>query len=191
MATEYYEKLLTPEPEGMQTEACRLQIWSRIFPKVTKDMKAKLRADLSTEELVSAIKDLPHNSFPGEDGLPPIFFLEYWDLVKDPLCAAFQEIIDTGVMPAYLSSGMIFLIPKGEGPSEDIRKWRPITILSTAYNILAKTINLRLQPMLNQLIHDSQTGFVKDCSILDNIFSNGPKRKTGHGGTTSRFREGL
>ena len=155
----------------MQTEACRLQIWSRIFPKVTEDMKAKLRADLSTEELASAIKDLPHNSCPGEDGLPPIFFLEYWDLVKDPLCATFQEINNTGVMPAYLSSGMIFLIPKGEGPSEDIRKWRPITILSTAYNILAKTINLRLQPMLNQLIHDSQTGFVKDRSILDNIFT--------------------
>ena len=82
-------------------------------------------------------------------------------------------ILEKGIMPPQLGAGLIFLIPKGEGPSDDIRKWRPITILSTAYKILAKALSLRLQPMLPQLIHVSQTGFIKERSILDNIFTFG------------------
>ena len=36
---------------------------------------------------------------------------------------------------------------------------------------MAKAPGLRLQPMLGRLIHDTQTGFVKEHSILDNIFT--------------------
>ena len=32
-------------------------------------------------------------------------------------------------------------------------------------------LSLRLQPLLGELIHDLQTGFVKERSILDNIFT--------------------
>lgn len=49
--------------------------------------------------------------------------------------------------------------------------WRPITILNSAYKIFAKALSLRLQPLLDSLIHPTQTNFVKDRSILDNIFT--------------------
>jgi hypothetical protein len=71
--------------------------------------------------------------------------------------------MDSGLMPQWLSARLIFLIPKGEAPSEDIRKL-------TAYKILAKALSLRLQPMLTSLIHTSQTGFIKEQSIFDNTF---------------------
>ena len=67
--------------------------------------------------------------------------------------------------------GMIFLIPKGEGPSEHISKWRPITILNTIYKMVAKALSLRLLPLLNRIIHASQTGFLPERSIFDNIFT--------------------
>ena len=82
-----------------------------------------------------------------------------------------QLIVDTGIMPQAFSEGLIYLIPKGAGVSDDIRQWRPITILNTVYKIFAKVLSLRLQPLLGELIHDSQTGFVKERSILDNIFT--------------------
>ena len=71
-------------------------------------------------------------------------------------------------MPEEWSEGLIYLIPKGEGPLEEIQKWRPITILNTVYKILAKAISMRLQ-LLPHCIHGSQTGFLKERSILDNI----------------------
>ena len=84
---------------------------------------------------------------------------------------AFQEIIDSGDMPESLSEGLIHLIPKEGGDREDIRHWRPITLLGTAYKILAKAVSLQLQPFMDELIHSTQTGFVKGRSILDNIFT--------------------
>ena len=65
---------------------------------------------------------------------------------------------------------MIYLIPKLEGVVVDIRKWRPITILNTIYKLYAKMLAMRLQPFLTDIIHNTQTGFLQDRSILDNIF---------------------
>ena len=48
-----------------------------------------------------------------------------------------------------LAEGLIHLIPKEGGDREDIRHWRPITLLGTAYKILAKALSLRLQPRLH------------------------------------------
>ena len=69
-------------------------------------------------------------------------------------------------MPESLVSGLICLLPKGGD-----RQWRPITLLPTTYKILAKMISGYIHPLLPDLIHDTQTGFVQDRSILDNIFT--------------------
>ena len=57
-----------------------------------------------------------------------------------------------------------------EGVVVDIKKWRPITSLNTIYKIYAKVLALRMQPLLNDIIHKSQTGFMQERSIFDNIF---------------------
>ena len=74
-------------------------------------------------------------------------------------------------MPSEMSEGLIFFIPKSDGISVDIKKWRLITILNTIYKILAKAISLRLKPFLTYIIHSSQKGFVKERGIFDNIFT--------------------
>ena len=134
-------------------------------------MGVKLTSPLTISELTEAVQALTTNSCPREDGLTQKKFLEYWEILEGPLCEAFKAILDTGRMPNQLAEGLIFLIPKGDGPSNDIKKWRPITILSTTYKILAKAVSLRLQPLLTSLIHVSQTGFIKERSILDIIFT--------------------
>ena len=122
-------------------------------------------------ELLDALRALARDTCPGEDGLLPSFFLHYWELLEEGLRLAFQEMMDRGVMPEPLSEGLILLIPKGGGDYELIRQWRPITILNSVYKILTKALSLRLQPMLESLIHPTQTGFIKDRNILDNIFT--------------------
>ena len=90
-------------------------------------------------------------------------------MIKNLVCEPFQEIVDKGALPQRFGEGLTFFIPKGERQAVEIQKWRPITILNTIYKILAKLISLCLQPMLPQLIHVSQTSFIKDRSILDNL----------------------
>ena len=54
------------------------------------------------------------------------------------------------------------MIPKTNGQLEELRNWRPITLLNVIYKILAKMIARRLQSYLPELIHDSQTAFMKE-----------------------------
>jgi hypothetical protein len=66
-------------------------------------------------------------------------------------------------MPIAFNEGLIYLIPKGEEPLDEIQKWMPIIILNTVYTILAKVVSLKLQYFLTSLIvHDSQISFIKE-----------------------------
>ena len=51
-----------------------------------------------------------------------------------------------------------------------MKGWRPITLLNTIYKIYAKLLALRLQPFLPEIVHDSQTRFMQERSIFDNVF---------------------
>ena len=120
-------------------------------------MNANLQDVLTHEELSEALQALPKTSCPGMDGLTPSFFIKYWDLFKSDLCTSFQQILREGIMPSHFVEGIIYLIPKSEGPSLDIKKWRPITLLNTVYKILAKALSIRLGTIMPIVIHPSQT----------------------------------
>ena len=125
---------------------------------------------LSSQEVSKAIKALAKDVCPRLDGLGVQWYIQYWDLIGDGLTKAYQHILDSGNMPQEWNEGLIYMIPKTNGQLEELRNWRPITLLNVIYKILAKTIARRLQPYLSELIHDSQTGFIQERSIFDNIF---------------------
>ena len=65
---------------------------------------------------------------------------------------------------------MVCLILK-EGDAKDLNYWRPITLLTVIYNFFAKALQIRLQPMLRDVISPKQTAFLPLRFILDNIIS--------------------
>ena len=73
-------------------------------------------------------------------------------------------------MPDEWTEGIIYMIPKTDARCDEISKWRPITLLNDIYKIVAKTIANRMRPLLPSIIHDTQSGFLQDRSIFDNIF---------------------
>ena len=171
IATDFYRILLSAEEPSTYSEECRQTVWLHTRRVVTAEMRMSLMTPFSEGELLDALRALPRDSCPGEDGLLPSFFMRYWEIIGPTMRLAFQEVMDTGHLPESLSEGLIYLIPKEGGNPEEVRQWRPITILNSAYKILAKALSLRLQPLLETLIHPTQTGFVKGRSILDNIFT--------------------
>ena len=107
--------------------------------------------------------------------MTPGFFMQAWELLGPGLHRGFQHILDSGVMPERFSEGLIFLIPKGEGVSDDIRQWRPITILNTVYKVLAKALSLRIQPFLGEPIHATQLGLSRSAvSLTTSLLSGRP-----------------
>ena len=64
---------------------------------------------------------------------------------------------------------MITLIPKKGRNRNQVRNWRPITLLNVDYKIYSKTIANRIKIVLPDLIHEDQTGFMSGRSITENI----------------------
>jgi hypothetical protein len=75
---------------------------------------------------------------------------------------------EEGTLHEGITKGLISFIPK-EGDKADLNYWRPITLLTAAYKIFAKTLQLRLQLILKDIISPEQTIFVPLRFIIDNI----------------------
>jgi hypothetical protein len=121
------------------------------------------------EEIIKAIHALPKGKAPGHDGIPMEFFQKCANEVAPTLLKAFTVMLDTGGASAFINKGLITLIPKS-GDHSKLGNWRPITLLGSAYKILAKALARRIQAFLPDIIRPNQTGFIEGRSILDNTF---------------------
>ncbi len=50
-----------------------------------------------------------------------------------------------------------------------LKSWRPISLLNTDYNIIAKVLANHIQAVLPSIISDDQTGYLKGQYISQNI----------------------
>lgn len=80
-----------------------------------------------------------------------------------------SESITKAHIEAELNINKIALLPKSEDRSR-VQNFRPISLLNTLYKIVAKVYANRMKPLLHYWILPSQTGFVPNRCILDNIF---------------------
>lgn len=106
---------------------------------------------------------------PGTDGLSVKFYTHFWDLIQVPLLCMYKECITQGEMTPSMKQGIISLIPKPEKDSTIIENWRPITLLTIDYKILALSYANRLKKGLDTIISETQTGFMKNRHISCNI----------------------
>jgi len=47
--------------------------------------------------------------------------------------------------------------------------YRPISLIGSLYNIIAKVLSLRLKPLLSKIIDETQSAFVGGRKILDTM----------------------
>jgi hypothetical protein len=123
---------------------------------------------LTEDELFAALKKLPSGKVPGIDGLPAEFFREFWDELKLSFFELSQACFNDGCLPESMRTDIITLIYKKEA-RDDIRNYRPISLLCFNYKIIAKAFAERMKMVLPNIIHKDQTGFLKDRYIGENI----------------------
>jgi hypothetical protein len=132
-------------------------------------MNTKICKPFTMEEIHIALKALPSSRAPSINGLSAEFFVTMWEILGPDLLKVYKEALANATLCRYLNTGLLCLIPKG-GCKSNLKNWRPITLLNTVYKILAKAMARKLQPMLDNLIHPNQIGFIKGRSIIDNVF---------------------
>ncbi|CAM5087299.1 unnamed protein product [Natator depressus] len=97
------------------------------------------------------------------------FYRAFWDIIGPDLATVWAESLQGGVLPLLCRRAVLVLLPK-KGDLRDLRNWRPVSLLSTDYKIVAKAISLRLGSMMADVIHRDQTYTVPGRSIFDNLF---------------------
>ena len=65
--------------------------------------------------------------------------------------------------------GILTLIPKGLKDPLFLKNWRPLTMLSTDYKILAKILSQRVKTKLPHIIAPSQSGFMENRQIFNTL----------------------
>ncbi|RVW73630.1 Transposon TX1 uncharacterized 149 kDa protein [Vitis vinifera] len=74
----------------------------------------------------------------------------------------------SGTFQRSLNSTFLLLIPKKER-AEDLRDFRPISLIGSVYKLLAKVLANRLKLVMGEVISDSQQAFVHGRQILDAV----------------------
>lgn len=123
---------------------------------------------LTLEEVIAVIKQLPTGKTLGVDAIPVEFYQEMWVYIEFDVLNFTAEAITQAHIEDDLNISKIALLPKPEDRRR-VQKFQPISLL-ISYKIVAKVYANRMKPLLHHWILPSQTGFVPNRCILDNIF---------------------
>ena len=129
-----------------------------------------LGKDLSSDELLEALKVMKKDSAPGPDGLIVSFYSVFWKKLALILRQSYMFAFNQGRLSHSQRRGVVRLIPKKNKNLLAVTNWRPITLLNVDYKILSKSLALRLSAVLLDLIGSGQRGFIKNRYIGDNVY---------------------
>ena len=141
------------------------------LPRLEEEQKREIETPVTKEECFESLKSMECNKSPGHDGLPAEFYRVFWVDIADLLMEVYNYSFTQGELPISQRRGIISLIPKKDRDGLLIKNYRPITLLSVDYKIIAKCIATRLKTVLDSLIHTDQSGFLKGRHIGSNIRS--------------------
>ena len=116
---------------------------------------------MSIDECEIALKTMENNKTPITDGLTPEFYRFFWNLLGSFMVNSFNYAFRNGALSISQRQGIISLIPTKKKNTEYLKKWRSVSLLNVDYKIATKTVALRLEKILPNLIHPCQSGYVK------------------------------
>jgi hypothetical protein len=77
-------------------------------------MNIRLLEEFTREEVVAALKSIGNLKAPGPDGLPALFYKEYWYIVGDKVVMEVLNFLEGSPMPEKWNNTTIVLIPKSQ-----------------------------------------------------------------------------
>lgn len=116
------------------------------------------------------VRSLAKNKASGPEGLPNEFAQLYWDEIGADIAALVWSFFRGDLDFSQLNKADILMIPKREG-AEEVKDFRPISIISLIPKIISKLLASRLAKHLPVLVSPNQTAFVKGRQISENFLA--------------------
>ena len=161
MQKEFYQSLIT-STSITQVEHTKYYKYLHNITKITNHTKNIKHSDIEIEELEIAIKKQKKATSPDDKE----FFKFFLEDLKHWIPRYFKEAND--FFPEIALEGIITCIPKQGKLRNDLKNWRPLTLLNLIYKFYSSIIANRLKTTLPSLINEDQTGFISGRFIGEN-----------------------
>ncbi|XP_071687548.1 uncharacterized protein [Rutidosis leptorrhynchoides] len=127
-----------------------------------------LELAIEESEIVEAINDYGSEKAPGLDGFNLRFFKKFWDVIKGDVINAISWFWEKGEFSKGCNASFVTLIPKKNDPIT-LGDYRPISLISSFYKIVAKILSNQLQKVIPRLVGSEQSAFLRERYILDGV----------------------
>lgn len=158
--SDLYTERETAEPAGEESFLC---------PRVVAEgdvLNERTTSEISTNEILQAIKTSAARKSPGPDGIPKEFYARTFSIIHRELNLILNEALSEN-FPAEFVDGVIVLVKK-KGPGNTVHSYRPISLLNFDYKLLSRILKTRLDEVMvgHRILTHAQK-----CSNADrNIF---------------------
>lgn len=161
--TSYFQDLFVTKSSN-----CTETVAQALQPCVSIAENDRLIADPTPAEIKAALFSIHPDKAPGLDGFPASFFQNNWETVGKKITEEIKEIFASGIIPRSINSTHVRLIPKILNPKA-VSDYRPIALCNVYYKIMSKILTHRLQALLPEIITETQSAFVTNRAIADNV----------------------
>ncbi|XP_004296207.1 PREDICTED: uncharacterized protein LOC101297422 [Fragaria vesca subsp. vesca] len=134
---------------------------------ITEEVNQSLMREVTAEEVWRALKQIHPSKAPGPDGLSPMFYQQFWDVVGVDVVEAVKSFLYSEEFLRDINCTWVTLIPKVKKP-ENMQQLRPISLCNVIYKIGSKLLANSLKPLLDSIISPFQSAFVPGRLISDN-----------------------
>ena len=164
-ATKYYQHLFGPKAsDDGATEKMSKLLRKRTL---TAGSAASLEAEITIEEVRAAMASLSSGKSAGPDGLPNEFYKWMGETIAPTLTEALRQAHEDRLLPETLGTGYVSLLYKKK-ERDNIKNYRPITLLNCDYKILTRILCKRMQKVMHEVTSIENTGFCPGRFIAEN-----------------------
>ncbi|CAI5471893.1 unnamed protein product [Closterium sp. Yama58-4] len=162
-ASQYYKELFG----GDRQQA--VSAWSPAPGRSLSQKSAEaVCAAWSEEEVKAAFRSMAKDKAPRKDGLPKELFEFHWDILGKHFMKLVDSFAATATLPTSTKDAVTILLHK-KGGRDQLENYRPITLLSFTYKVIARVVADRMKRVLHEVISPEQYGFLPGRRLSDAV----------------------
>ena len=165
IAVDFYGTLYTSQETDAAAQRTLLEAVTTTIPD---EECQRMDQDLSLDEIERSIDSMENRSSPGSDGLPYEFYKTFKDELAPVLLELFNDIGNNRAQPPASHRQALTTLIFKKGVREEMKNYRPISLIQTDYKIFTKALTNRINPVARGVINAWQTGFIPGRQGLDN-----------------------
>ena len=139
--------------------------------KLTDADRKALDREIEENEVDNYVKKYfkKEGKSPGPDGIPYIYIFKMWTHMKKIVTTLITKSFTTCNFEKSLSEGHIVFLHKNGKPANEIKSWRPLTLLNSIFKIASGILAQRMKKIIPKITHKHQYGFVDGKNASDMI----------------------